>query len=99
MTSFFHIFLKPGDDVSNTQVKEKMNLAIDWYKYSDYCWVLKSTSTAQKWQTRLKPLVQNGGSLLILKLDLSDRQGWLSKDFWKWLKDSEIQVQKEDGSD
>lgn len=86
MTSFLHIFIKPKDGVSEEQVKKKMNLAVDWYKYSDYCWVIKTTSNVAKWQTRLKPLVEPGGTLLIFKIDPSQRQGWIAKSFWEWLK-------------
>ena len=87
--SLFHIFLKPKAGINEDQVKEKMNLAVDWYKYSDYCWILKSTSDAAKWQTRLKPLVQPGGTLLILKIDPTQRQGWIAKSFWEWLKEGD----------
>ena len=86
MAALYHVFLRPKAGVTETQVQTKMNLAVDWYKYSGYCWVLKTTSDAAKWQTRLKPLVEPDGTLLIFKLDPSQRQGWLSKEFWEWLK-------------
>lgn len=88
MSSYLHVFLKPHSGVTEEMVKEKMNLAIDWYKYADYCWVLKTTSEVTKWQTRLKPLVDPGGSLLILTVDPTKRQGWMAKGFWEWLKKS-----------
>lgn len=84
--ALYHIFLRPKFGVTPEQVMEKMNLAVDWYKYSDYCWVVNTTSNAAKWQTRLKPLVEPDGTLLILKLDPSQRQGWIAKGFWEWLK-------------
>ena len=84
--SFFHIFIKPRSAVTDEQVKKQMNLALDWYKYSDYCWVVKTTSDSTKWQTRLKPLVEPSGALLIFKLDLSERHGWMAKGFWSWLR-------------
>ena len=37
---YFHIFLQPAAHVSLPQVEEKMNLAIDWYKYSAYTWIV-----------------------------------------------------------
>lgn len=84
-TSFYHVYLKPKPGITEEQVKEQMNLAVDWYKYADYCWVVKSTSEAGKWQTRLKPLVEPGGNLLILGMDPATRQGWMAKGFWEWL--------------
>lgn len=89
MASFLHIFIKPKSGITNDMVKEKMNLAVDWYKYADYCWVVKTTSDVAKWQTRLKPLVDPDGSLLILTINPSERQGWISKSFWNWLKKNE----------
>lgn len=85
MATFLHIFLKPMAGVTEEQVKQKMNLSVDWYKYSDYCWVVKTTSDVAKWQTRLKPLVEPDGTLLILTVDPIKRHGWIAKGFWKWL--------------
>lgn len=86
MAAFYHIFIKPKAGVSMDQVESKMNLALDWYKYAEHSWVVKSSSDAAKWQTRLKSLVEPDGTLLILKLDPSERQGWIAKGFWKWYK-------------
>lgn len=86
MADLYHIFIRPKTGVTEEEVKKKMNLAVDWYKYSEYCWVVKTTSNATKWQTRLKPLVEPKGTLLILKIDPSERQGWIAKGFWEWLK-------------
>lgn len=86
--ALYHIFLRPKAGVTTEQVTESMNLALDWYKYSDYCWVVKTTSDAAKWQTRLRPLVEPDGTLLIFKLDPSQRQGWIAKGFWDWLRKS-----------
>ncbi|AOI64537.1 hypothetical protein WS51_12670 [Burkholderia territorii] len=82
----YHIYIQPKSGVSEETVKAKMNLSIDWYKYSDTCWVVKTTSDAAKWQARLKPLVEPDGSLLILRVDPTDRQGWIAKSFWAWLR-------------
>lgn len=86
MASFVHIFIKPKSGVTEEMVKKKMDLSIDWYKYSEYCWIVKTTSSVEKWQTRLKPLVEPGGTLLIMEVDPSKRQGWIAKGFWEWLK-------------
>lgn len=86
MASFLHIFLKPKAGISDEMVKSKMDLSKDWYKYSDYCWVVKTTSDVDRWQTRLKPLVEPGGTLLILTIDPVKRQGWIARSFWDWLR-------------
>ena len=86
MASLYHIYLVPRAGVTLDQIKEKLNLALDWYKYAENCWVVETTSDAGKWQARLKPLVEPSGSLLILKIDSTERQGWMTKKFWDWIK-------------
>jgi hypothetical protein len=86
MASFLHIFVQPKAGVTEEMVKAKMNLAVDWYKYANHCWVVKTTSDVAKWQTRLKPLVEPDGTLLILTVDPTMRQGWIARSFWDWLK-------------
>jgi len=83
--NFLHIFIKPKSGVTSEQVREQLNLALNWYKYSEYCWVVKTTSGVDKWQTRLRPLVEPDGTLLILTIDPQNRQGWIAKGFWDWL--------------
>lgn len=82
----FHIYLKRKPGVTVNQIKEKMDLGLDWFKYADECWIVETTSTPEKWRARLKPLVEPGGYLFICKLDASVRQGWMSSSFWNWLK-------------
>ena len=89
MATFLHVFIKPKVGVTGAQVEETMNKAVDWYRYSDYCWVVKTTSSLSVWQTRLKPLVESDGTLLILKIDPAQRQGWIAKSFWTWLRESQ----------
>ena len=84
MSSFYNIFIQPNTNVTDEQVEAKMNLALDWYRYSENNWLIKTSSDAAKWQSRLKSLVEPNGVLVILKIDPSDRQGWISKSFWDW---------------
>ena len=86
MVDLYHIYLRPKASINLDAVKEKMNLALDWYMYADHCWVVKTTSDSAKWQARLKSLVEPEGSLLIFKIEPLTRQGWMPKSFWDWLK-------------
>ncbi len=89
MASFYHVFLKPNAGVTEEQIKAKMDLALEWYKYSDFNWIVCTTSDAAKWQARLLPFAQPDGILLIMKLDPTSRQGWIAKSFWTWLKENQ----------
>ena len=87
MADFYHVFIQAKEGVTRDKVEEKMNLAIDWFRYTRNVWVLYTTSNEDKWQARLKPLVEPGGSLFICRLDISCRNGWMTPDFWRWIKD------------
>ena len=86
MAEYLHIYISPKEDVTREQVEKKLNLAIDWYRYARGVYVVYTTSSVDKWKERLIELVKPKGRLLILRLDIGKRQGWMNKDFWEWLK-------------
>ena len=89
MATFYHIYFDPKPGVNDQEVKKQFNLALDWYRYEKNCWIVRTSVDAARWQARLRPLVEPEGSLLIFKLDPSQRQGWMPKGFWDWLKNAE----------
>ncbi len=89
MANFYHVFIQPKKGVTSEQVEKKMNLSKDWFRCTDSVWILYSTSRIDKWQERLRPLVEPGGSLFICRLDISNRNGWMKKEFWNWIKTNE----------
>ena len=88
MSSYYHIMLSlPGILPTDPAVVKKLDLAVDWFRYAPNCWIVYTSSNAQKWYDRLKPLIElHGGNVFIAKLDLTDRQGWISKELWDWLR-------------
>jgi hypothetical protein len=86
--NFYQIFIAPKQGVSTDRVKKGMDLALDWFRIDPKTWIVYTTSTANKWQERLRPMVEPGGHLFICKLDISDRQGWMTPAFWEWLRAS-----------
>ena len=87
VATFYHIYISSKPDVAASDVQAKMNLAIDWFRYDPKNWIVYTTSNANKWQLRLRPLADPGGQLFICRLDISDRQGWMNPEFWKWLNE------------
>jgi hypothetical protein len=83
---FYHISLIPKDGVNSIAVEKKINLALDWIKYSETSWLVYSTSDVATWMTRLKPLAEPDGRLFICELNVKNRNGWMNKNFWEWLK-------------
>ncbi len=83
---FYQIYLVPKEGVSSETVKKKIDLSLDWFKYDKAMWIVYSTSDVKRWQTRLKPLVEPTGNLFICEINPNNRNGWMSKKFWEWLK-------------
>ena len=86
IANHYIVYIKKNTDVTYEQVKEKMDLSFDWYRIQPDLWVLYSTSDEEKLYERLSPLVKEGGNTFICALDISKRQGWMNKKFWKWLR-------------
>jgi hypothetical protein len=87
MAVFLHIYISPRDGVTREQVEKKLDLALDWYRYAQGLYVVHTTSGVDKWKVRLLDFVKPRGRLLIVKLDVTERQGWMNKDFWEWLRE------------
>ena len=61
--------------------------ASTWWHYLDATWLVKTTETPNSMSTRLLPLINAvDDSILITKVDLSVRAGWLPKKAWDWIK-------------
>ncbi len=86
MANFYGIFIDPKPSASRDDVKKKMDLAIDWFRYDEKNWIVYTSSEAAKWYSRLQSLAVPDGHVFIVKLDLSDRSGWMSKQLWAWIK-------------
>ena len=54
-------------------------------KVRDLYWFVCSTGNASTVSERLKKHMDNNDSLLVMETS-TNRQGWLNKDIWEWLK-------------
>lgn len=86
MKRFIHIYIRPNAGVRKQQLEDKLNLAVDWYRYDDGLYVVYTTSSVEKWQQRLVNLVNIDGRLFICELQINSKNGWMNKDFWDWIK-------------
>lgn len=83
---FYMIYIDRKENATYQQLKEKMDLAIDWYRINESLWIVYTTSNEEKWYSRLESFVKSGGHVFICRLDESHRQGWMKKGFWKWVR-------------
>jgi hypothetical protein len=89
VAEFYHLYIKASDlDPTDAALVKKLDLAKDWIRYGDCCWLLYTTSDAAKWNTRLADFVkERNGHFFIIRVDISKRQGWMPKRVWTWLRE------------
>ncbi len=59
-----------------------------WWHYIDSTWLIKTTEPASNISNKLQPYIdQSLDNLLVVKIDPSDKQGWLSKEAWEWVEE------------
>ena len=83
---FYQIYVVPKEGISYETIEKKIDLGLDWFKYDKALYVVYSTSDVKKWMLRLRPLVEKDGRLFICELNISNRNGWMNRSFWTWLK-------------
>src|SRR5260370_41689300 len=80
-TGFTFVIEPELDKLENTFDK-----AFDWYRYAPNCWVVWTSSSPQKWYSRLKRHLGEDDLVFICELDVSNRSGWMPKKFWNFIK-------------
>jgi hypothetical protein len=83
---FYNIYIRPKPGSSLETIEEKMNLSLDWYRVDSYTWIVYSSCDAHKLLARLQPLVKPNGFLFTCELNVDNRNGWMPKALWNWLK-------------
>ena len=60
----------------------------DWQHPLESTWVVKTDNLvlANTIYEHLRPCIDENDSLFIVEITAQDRQGWLAKSFWEWLK-------------
>ena len=56
-----------------------------WWHYLESTWLISTKDDANEIYNKLRPHVNDNDSLLIIKVN-KDRQGWLPKKAWDWIK-------------
>lgn len=83
---FLHISFIFKDQPYLESLEPVFGKALDWLRYSDTCWIVYTSSDADKWYRRLKPEIGEKDNILIIKADPSERQGYMPKTVWDWFK-------------
>ena len=84
---FLHIGFTFNEGVPKVQELEPIfnGLAFDWIRYSPTCWIVWTARPASDFLYAIKPNIGQTDSVLIVKLDLTDRNGWQPQWIWDWM--------------
>lgn len=86
MAHFVHVFIQPKTEKSRNDVEKVLNRAKDWFRYGPGLYVLYTNSSTATWKERLIDLVKPGGNLFIVKIEMQERKGFMSDQFWEWIR-------------
>ena len=79
---------RPGQNYSD--LYDAIKSEGDWQHPLESIWAVKTGTSvsAGTLYKRLRPLIDENDSLFIVEITDQDRQGWLAKSFWTWLKEN-----------
>lgn len=76
----------PGKDYSS--LYEAIKSFPDWQHPLESMWVIFTPYSADEISSKLRAdgNLDNNDLLFVCRLQIQDRQGWLDKKFWEWIK-------------
>ena len=78
-------------DLKNKSIKEYQSLFIaikslgSWWHYLDSTWIVKTNLNSQQIWNLLGPHLLRNDYIIVVKIDTSDKWGWLPQKAWDWL--------------
>jgi hypothetical protein len=87
MNKFLHISFTFNEGIPKVQELEPLfnALAPDWIRYSPNCWIVWTARPASDFLYAIKPLIGQSDSVLMVKIDMSERNGWQPQWVWEWM--------------
>ena len=85
MAQYVHISFNFSGPTKIDELLPAFNNALDWVRYAPNCWIVWTTSSAEKWYDRLKPHLSDNDHMFIAPLNLREYAGWLPKATWDWI--------------
>lgn len=85
MNYILHVGIALDTERKARELDDIFNKAKDWIRYAPNCWLVYTNSDPAKWYGRLKAHLSDE-PFLIVEVDLNNRQGYLPKEAWDWIK-------------
>jgi hypothetical protein len=85
---FVHLGIKPDGEINYGALEEQaLNRAANWFRYSPTCYLIYTRQSAGEWHRRIRTVPEmSRHSFLLLGVNIEDRQGWMPKDVWEWIR-------------
>lgn len=85
---FLHIAFRWADGRAKTdELIPKFDLAANWIRYAPNCWIMYTSRDPDSWYSLLRSHITDRDWLFIVELNIHNRQGWLPRSVWDWLRD------------
>jgi hypothetical protein len=83
---FLHIGFSFVAEPELQGLEETFDRALDWYRYAPNCWVVWTSSSPERWYSRVKKHLKEGDRVFICKVNINERSGWMPGKFWNFIK-------------
>ena len=79
---------KPGRNYDD--LYETIKSAPGWIRVMDSYWFINTTESVNVWSDRLRQAIDQNDSLFVVDISGQNRQGWVNKQVWEWLKKHDL---------
>lgn len=76
----------PGKDYE--KLYNVLKSAEGWWHYLESTWILRTSQSLSSWSDKIMNTIDENDSFIIVDITKSDRNGWLDKKAWEWLKNN-----------
>jgi hypothetical protein len=85
--AFLHVGFNFKERSAPTKAIEKvLDKALDWVRYAPNCYIVYTSRDVEHWYGRLRDVIDQDDNIFIVELDIKNRQGWLPKSVWEWIR-------------
>ena len=68
------------------RLQASLNSSKGWIRFMQHSYLVKTKHDSRYWYQKLKPLLKDGEHIFITKIDMEDKQGWLPKTTWDFIR-------------
>jgi hypothetical protein len=88
MPGHFIVSLKPDPSTDTDGIEGALDKTRNWFRIKNNLWVVVTTRDADRLFSLLQRFAKPDGQLFICGLEIENRQGWMSNEFWDWLRET-----------